>query len=709
MKFGAPYWLWALAILPLLIFLFFGNERRRRTLLQKIVSPRLLDQLAGSGSPGRRRLRFGLLLLGIASVIVSLAQPQFGYTWEQSKRSGRDVFIAIDTSKSMLSADVAPNRLTRAKLAAQDLVMQLQGDRAGVLAFAGDAFLQTPLTIDYNATLDSINDLSTDTVPRGGTDIAAVINEAARAFGKGESEDRALILFTDGEELDADGVAAARAQAGNFRIFTVGVGTQEGSIIPVSTGDEGTSFVKDPDGQIVKSKLDENRLKQIADATDGFYTHLQNGPEDMKRIVQEGLGKMREHDIDARMSRRPIERYQWPLALGLALIAASMFISERRREKWKAKGETRLLGRTRSKGGNGIARAAIVLLAALAGVHSACGLPANQGIELYNDKKYKESYDSFNQQLMRNPDSQALEFDSGAAAYKSGDFDKAIDAFGKATTSSKPEVREKAEYNLGNALCIRGAMQEAKETKLKDWNNALQHYDEALKIDPKNADAKYNRDVVAKLIDQLNQKQTPSPKQENKDQQKDQDQKNQQEQKNNQQQNPQNQQKNDQNSGEGKNQQQDKQNSGEKSQENPKDGGNPQNNQQNQQQQPQNQGAQNPQTGQEKSGQQQQSSQNQNPGQSGSQQENATNPSGDQSQSPQPTPSPSDQSGGNSTGKIQPGEQSQNAGQGKAYAPGQEREMTPAEAARVVEAEKDEEAKGVLNEHKTSAPVLRDW
>ena len=742
MSFGAPYLLWALALLPPLVFLFLGNERRRQALLQKIVAPRLLAQLAGSGSPGRRRLRFAILLSGIAAVIVSMAQPQYGYTWEQSKRRGRDVLIAIDTSKSMLSTDVAPNRLARAKLAAQDLIMQLQGDRVGVLAFAGDAFLQAPLTVDYGAALDSIGDLDTNTIPRGGTDIASVIDEAAKAFGKGESEDRALILFTDGEELDADGVAVARNQQGNFRIFTVGVGTAEGSIIPVSSDDGGTSFVKDPDGQIVKSKIDENRLKEIAAATDGFYTHLQNGPEDMKKIAQEGLGKMKEHDIDARMSRHPIERYQWPLALGLALITASLFISERRREKWKVKVKVE----------SGMARATLVMLIAIAGAHTARALPPNQGIELYNDKKYKESQESFNEQLSRNPDSQALEFDSGAAAYKTGEFDKAIENFGKASTAQEPAVREKAEYNLGNALCLRGAKQEEKESKLKDWNNALQHYDEALKINPKNGDAKFNRDVVAKLIEQLNQKPPPQSQQDKKDQNdkdqkkqdsKDQkqDQKNQQD-KQDQKKDRQDQKKNDQNSSGGKDQQQDS-----------KDGGKPQDNQQQQQQSKDGGQQQKPSSDQNKqdgkqgndqsqsSGQQQdkkdsdqqnkqdskdggksQDNQQQQQSKDGGQQQQPSSDQNkqddkqgnDQSQSPQPTPSPSDEPDKKISGQLQaqqskPGEDAQNAQAEAPYVPGQERQMTHDEAARVVEAEKDEEAKGVLNEHKASAPVLKDW
>lgn len=720
MSFGAPYWFGALALLPALAFLFVMNEQRRRKLLHRIVAPRLAADLARSSSPERRRLRFGFLLLGIAAIITSLAQPRYGYTLEQSKRTGRDVFIAIDTSKSMLSTDVAPDRLARSKLAAQDLIAQLQGDRVGVLAFAGSAFLQTPLTIDYNAALDAVNDLDTDTIPRGGTNIAEVINEAAKAFGKGESDERALVLFTDGEELTEDGVAAAREQAGNFRIFTVGVGTAQGSLIPLG-GEEG-GFAKDPGGQIVKSKLDETRLNEIAAATGGFYTHLQNGSTDMNKIVRDGLGKMKEHEIDARTSRRPIERYQWPLAAGLGLIFASMFISERRRE-----------GKSRLKVENRMAKAVLALFATLAGLHSAnAGLPANQGIDLYNEKKYQESYDSFNRQLSRNPQSPALEFDSGAAAYKSGEFDKAIDAFGRAITSSEPGVREKAEYNLGNALYMRGAKQEEKETKLKDWNNALQHYDEALKINSQNADAKYNRELVAKLIEQLKQpppQQQQQPKQDDKKDQKNEDQKDQ-DQKNSEQSSQQNQQ----NSGEGKNQQPDKKNSGKEKPQDSKEGGNSQNSQQEQQQKPQDQNGQaskpqqqqNQQPGQQQdskgSGTQPQPTPGQSPGenQAGSKPDQNQNSGqqGNQSQtgrSPHPTPS-TEEPDKKFSGTIQaqpstqpPGGNSQTAGQEEPYVPGQERQMTPTEAMRVLEAEKDEEAKGVLNEHKSSAPVLRDW
>ena len=525
MSFGSPEWLFALLIVPALVAVFFGNERRRRYLLEKIVAARLQPELAGNLSIAKRRARFCLLLAGIACVIVSLAEPRYGYTWEQSKRRGRDVIIAVDTSKSMLSSDVSPNRLTRAKMAAQDLIGMLQGDRVGLVAFAGTAFLQAPLTIDYGAVLTSVNELDTNIIPRGGTDIASAIQCAAQAFGKGESENRCLILITDGEDLGRNALEAARRQKDNFRIFTVGVGSAEGSIIPMPEEQGGTAFVKDPNGDFVKSRLDEACLRQIADATGGFYTHLDNSAVTMKQIVTEGLGKVQERDIDTRNSRRPIERYQWPLALGLALLAASLLVSERKRTAQTGK---RLP----------ISKVAAVMLLGLLLPH--IGFSRNSGLDLYDKENYKDAYQLFTQQLGRKPGSEALQFDAGASAYKLGEFDKALDSFSKALTSHDPALRSNSEYNLANTLVRRGELQDGKEAKIKEWRNALQHYEEAMKTDAKNENAKYNRDLIEKLIKEL-EKEPPKQDQNKQDQNK-QDQNKQDQNKQDQSRQPQNQQ-----------------------------------------------------------------------------------------------------------------------------------------------------------------------
>ena len=268
MSFGAPQWFWALAVLPLLIGLYIRGERRSAWQLREFVSPRLLPQLAGNVDRVRRAIRFGFVLLALTLAITALAKPRWGYIYEDVKRHGLDLLFAIDTSRSMLSNDVAPNRLERVKLAAQDLITELQGDRAGLIAFAGRAFLQAPLTIDYDAAVESINDLDTKTIPEGGTNISEAIALAVQTFGKSAMGNRALIIFTDGEELSGDAVKEAKkAEEAGVKIFTIGVGTIQGSLIPLEQ--EG-GFVKDAKGEVHKSKLDENRLREIAQATGGI-------------------------------------------------------------------------------------------------------------------------------------------------------------------------------------------------------------------------------------------------------------------------------------------------------------------------------------------------------------------------------------------------------------------------------------------------------
>ena len=234
MSFGHPIWLWGLLVLPALAFFFARAEQVGTEKLRRFVAARLLPQLAGTVNRTRRIMRFILLLLVLALVIVSLARPRWGYAFDEVKRKGLDLLLAVDVSRSMLSNDVQPSRLERVKLATQDLLNELQGDRVGLIAFAGKAFLQAPLTIDYDAAVDSINELDTKIIPEGGTNISDAIALATRTFGKSATGNRALIIFTDGEELSGDAVRAAKAAAdAGVRIFTVGVGTPAGSLIPI--------------------------------------------------------------------------------------------------------------------------------------------------------------------------------------------------------------------------------------------------------------------------------------------------------------------------------------------------------------------------------------------------------------------------------------------------------------------------------------------
>src|SRR3982074_2015812 len=242
MNFGAPDWFWGLLRVPLLVALFARAEKRAAARLREFVSDRLLPTLARTVDRRRRTFRFALTLLAMSLTITALAKPRWGYIYEDVKRKGLDLIFAVDTSRSMLSNDVSPSRLQRVKLAAQDLLNELQGDRVGLIAFPGRAFLQAPLTIDYSAAVEAINDLDTTTIPEGGTNISAAIDLAVQTYGKSAIGNRALIILTEGEGLSGDAIKTAKAAAdAGVRIFTVGVGTPEGSLIPLN-GEGGTAF-----------------------------------------------------------------------------------------------------------------------------------------------------------------------------------------------------------------------------------------------------------------------------------------------------------------------------------------------------------------------------------------------------------------------------------------------------------------------------------
>ncbi len=734
MSFGTPQWLWGLFLTPILIAFFIRAERRGLRRLQEFVSARLLPHLAGTVNRPRRALRFGLQLVGLSLGLVSLAQPRWGYTFEDVKRKGLDLLIAVDTSRSMLSNDVQPNRLERVKLAAQDLINELQGDRVGLIAFAGRAFLQAPLTIDYEAVMESVNDLDTQTIPEGGTNISSAITLAAQSFGKSAVGNRALIVFTDGEELSGDAVKAAKAASdAGVRIFTIGVGTPQGSLVPITSENGETAFVKDSAGQVVKSKLDEKRLREIAQATGGFYIQLENGPRTMRQIYDEGLAKMQAAQIDVRLSRRPIERYEWPLGAALIALSLSILIGERKRAR----------ERTHVAVPVKMTAATVVLMI----IFCQLALGATSGLEAYRDGKFEDAYSQFQETLKSHPQSRAenkLQFDSGAAAYKLKDYSKALESFSQALLSPETPLQSKSHYNLGNTLYQRGETQKSDDKKLSDWTNALDHYEETLKLESQNKEAKDNYDYVKKKIEELKNKKrpeqqpSPSPSPPQKDKKDKQNQQQQQGQGQQQQKDQQQQKQQQQQQGSGQ-QQKDQQQSAsggkdQQSQNQSESGKDQKEEKQAEQSQAKN-------TPQKKQRQQSDGSPSPSPG-ADKQQANQPSPSPGERQDEQsptpgegenetPSPSPGEGEGGeeNPTPSATPEESPQKklagevkgAGEDKSQKPaGKDAQMTEAEAekegqmserqaAALLQSMKDEEARVQLDERKATRHVYNDW
>src|SRR5213075_3382485 len=208
----------------------------------------------------------------------------------------------------------------------------------GPVGFRGRAFFEGPPADGLGGGGEMNNDLDTKTIPEGGTNISEAINLALNTFGKSAAGNRALIIFTDGEELSGDAAKVAKTAAdAGVKIFTVGVGTPQGSLIPITSDDGGTAFVKDSAGQVVKSKLDEKRLREIAQATGGFYLHLDDGPRTMSQLYSQGLATMKAAEIDARLSRTPIERYEWPLGAAILALTMSILIGERKRVRVRSR------------------------------------------------------------------------------------------------------------------------------------------------------------------------------------------------------------------------------------------------------------------------------------------------------------------------------------------------------------------------------------
>ncbi|MEX1010159.1 MAG: VWA domain-containing protein, partial [Chthoniobacterales bacterium] len=408
---------------------------------------------------------------------VTLAGPRLGYDTLEVPHKGRDVIIAMDVSRSMLAADVAPTRLQRAKLLAEDLISELGGDRLGLVAFAGSAFLQAPLTLDHGAVLASVDELDTGLIPKGGTNLAAAIRACEEAFGKAEGFSRAIVIISDGEELDADGVTAAKqAAAAGIRIFTVGVGSAEGSEIPIGPGE----FVRDAAGKVVQSRLDAARMKEIAEATGGFYVPLDENAA--RKLATAGIGKMEEVEMSTSASRRPIERYQWPLAGAIGLLVLQALVGERRRRPV-------------------VAVAACWLLSA----GPAWSAPA--GLTAYEEGNYEGARTAFEQRLKMEPSAPNLQLNAGAAAYQLKDYGKASEYFSRAMLADDPALRSSAEFNLGNTLFRQGEGQQDKEKKVTDWKDAIAKYDSALKTRPDYTEAQENKSRVEELLKQLEQEQ----------------------------------------------------------------------------------------------------------------------------------------------------------------------------------------------------------
>jgi Ca-activated chloride channel homolog len=491
MRFEHPNILWLLLVIPpAMIFLFWFANRQKQKMLAQFVSARLLPVLTAGISPARQKLRFSFLILAVAFLIVALARPQYGFNLEEVQQNGLDIVVAIDTSKSMLTTDIAPNRLERAKLAALELMQRAGTDRMGLVAFAGDAFLECPLTIDNTAFQQSVQALNVNSIPQGGTDIAEAINTALTAF-KEKDHYKALVLLTDGEDNDSESgalEAAQNAAKDGLKIFTIGIGTATGDLIRVTDANGNSDYVRDAQGNVVKSHLNENLLQQIAGATGGFYLPLR-GADTMDTLYGRGLEPLPKSDSSEKLIRRYHEQFQWPLGAAILFLLAEMFLPERKKSK--------------------IGVATAILIAFLF-LPVAVNASPTSALRDYNSGNFTNALAEFSRLAEIQTNDLRLVFNAGAAAYRATNYDEALQNFQLVTLSPDLKLQQQAFYNLGNTLYRIGELKFTPDADglgamQETWTNAMQNYAHAAQLNTNDADAAFNFSFVKSQLDLIAQ------------------------------------------------------------------------------------------------------------------------------------------------------------------------------------------------------------
>lgn len=321
--------LWAL---PALAVFFFWSLQNRRKRLEKAIGPSLIPKLTEEFSRGKALLR-ALLLLGFFTFsILALARPQWGARLETVRRRGVDIIAALDVSYSMNTEDTAPNRLEKAKSGIRKLIQRSEGDRIGLIAFSGDAVVQCPLTLDHGASALFLDIAHTGMIPEPGTSLAAAIETAADAFIAGEKKYKALVLFTDGEDLGGQVAAAVKdAKESGVIIYAVGIGTPGGKPIPIRDSNGNiVEYRKDPNGQVVVSSLDERSLAAIAADTGGRYFRATTSEKEIEALYED-ISKLEKKELESRLVQNFEDQFQYPLLLAVLFFTAASWISEKRK------------------------------------------------------------------------------------------------------------------------------------------------------------------------------------------------------------------------------------------------------------------------------------------------------------------------------------------------------------------------------------------
>lgn len=485
MSFAHP-WLLPVGFVALaaLAWLVLRSERARRAALAAFGDPEVLRRGSSLGSPRTIARAWSLRLAALALGVVALARPQLGERESELVRTGRDVLLLLDLSRSMGVTDASSGglsqgetRLEAAKDVAWRVVSAHPEDRVGLMVFGGSAFLQMPFTSDRASLRLFLDAASLDDLGDPATDVSAALLAAVSAFEhEGEEEGRrAVLVVTDGESGEGNLEAAVETlREAELPVFAVGVGTLRGGPVPADSAEAPEPYHRDHLGRVVVSRLEEGDLRTAAAATGGAYARWDR-PEELEVLVA-GLGQVRPRAIAARRTSESADRYQWPLALSLGLLLWAEVIGM---ASLSFRAQRRILS-------TGIGMTVLLPL-------SSCS-PAHRGERLYHQARYPEAYDVFRRGLERDS-SARLAFDAGAALYRLERYDEAVAAFRQAART--PALRQQSLYNLGNALVRAAEERPGEPAPLLD---AVAAYEEALRLAPADAESRWNLEVALRRL-----------------------------------------------------------------------------------------------------------------------------------------------------------------------------------------------------------------
>ena len=492
-RFEEPTYLYLLAVIPVLALVRWLLERKQHKRLRKFGDPELLSQLMPDVSRWRPAAKFWTLEAALALLIVMIARPQMGTRISHDKRTGIETIIAMDISNSMLAEDVAPSRLDRTKMMVENLVDNFTDDKIGLIVFAGDAFVQLPITSDYVSAKMFLSDIHPSLMATQGTDIATAINMATNSFTQQQGVGKAIIVVTDGEDHEGGALEAAKdAKKKGMRVYVLGVGSPNGAPIPLGNG----NYMKDRTGNTVMTKLNEEMCRQVAEAGGGAYIHVDNNSNAQQQLDNE-LSKLTKKEMQSTIYSDYDEQFQAFGIIALILLIIEICILDRKNPLAR---RINIFGRRQRT-----ATVLLLLFAATAAVAQTDRQYVTSGNKLFRNGQFDQAEVAYRKAIEKNPRNPQAHYNLGNALMAQKKDSAAVQSLQKSTELETSKIRKAMAFHNMGVVCQQHKM----------YGEAIEAYKSALRLNPKDDATRYNLELCKRQ--QKNQQNQKNQNQQDKD------------------------------------------------------------------------------------------------------------------------------------------------------------------------------------------------